>query len=48
MELLVQEQREGTSALFQSVALGSEKHISERMAANWSVSRAGQIGCPGD
>ena len=42
MELLYQEQREN-SALFQSVALGSEKHISGRRAANWSASREGQI-----
>ena len=44
MQLLYQEQRGDNSALFQSGAIESEKHISGRMAANWSASREGQIG----
>lgn len=34
MELSYQEQRDDNSALFQRVALGSENHVSGRIAAN--------------
>ena len=41
--IVISRTKRDNSALFQSVALGSQKHISGRRAANWSAAREGQI-----